>query len=157
MEKKIVSFLLIGILVGAAAGVGIGFAMFNQEQGTDYWVYVDYGSTADATHKNGWVSVTAVSTLDALKKVPGMKIKDGSYGPGIDGINGIMNKTDYSKYWGFYVYNGDYTKTSTFEKSWSYSNFGINKSYTTCMYLFYQSYTDAPTDAGWVGTGPLKA
>ena len=72
MEKNMIVFLVVGILVGAGVGIGVGYVMFDSDDSAGdetYWFYMDYGSEADATHVNGWVSSEAANAMSALKNI----------------------------------------------------------------------------------------
>ena len=158
-DNKLIVFAVVGVLIGAAIGVGIGFAVFhNDKEEQTYWFYIDYGAKADADHVNGWVSVKATSTADAVKKIPGVKTSESeTYGTSLDGINGVESGGSGEPYWGQWIRNGDYAGATDFEKNFSSSNFGLGKTYCTVMYLGYYTWGTIPTDAGWKTTGPFAS
>ena len=159
-DSKLITFAVVGVLIGAAIGVGIGFAVFgnNKAEEQTYWFYIDYGDKADASHVNGWVDVKAANLPDAVKKIPGVKTSESAtYGLSLDGINGVDSGANMGDpYWGQYIRNGDYYGATDFEKNFSFSNFGLGGTYCTVMYFAYGTGT-IPTDTGWKTTGPFAS
>lgn len=66
-DSKLIAFAVVGLLVGAAIGVGIGFAVFNKntDDNETYYFYIDFGAS-DA--KTGWYSAKAANADEALEK-----------------------------------------------------------------------------------------
>ena len=73
-DSKLIVFAVVGVLVGAAIGVGIGFAAFNKNTDNDetYYFYAYFG---DDDVKTGWYSVKASNANDAIEKA--FKDKEG--------------------------------------------------------------------------------
>lgn len=64
MESKIIAFILVGIVAGAAVGVGTGYVVWNGEKEEySFYLYFD-----DGDDKNGWYSAKASNATDAFKE-----------------------------------------------------------------------------------------
>ena len=157
-DSKVILFAVVGIVIGAAIGVGVGYMCWHSDVGEQtYWFYIDYGTAADDSHVNGWVSVKSTSAADAIKKVPGAELKGEGSEMYLDGINGVVgNNTPPYVYWAVYIVNGDYYSLTDFEKEFSYSNMGFGNAYSTVFYLAYGDGS-IPTNADWKGTGPFAS
>lgn len=67
-NNKLIVFAVVALVVGAAIGAGVGFAMWgNQSQSSDgqYNFYLYFGADND---NNGWYSASASNTNDAFDK-----------------------------------------------------------------------------------------
>ena len=66
---KTIAFLLAGILVGAGAGIGIGYFVFNDsgDSETTYWFYIDFNGEA-TEFDDGWISAAGKDVVDGLIK-----------------------------------------------------------------------------------------
>lgn len=83
MDTKTIAFILVGVLVGAAVGVGAGYLIWNDSSDGEetYSFYLYFGTDDDS--RNGWYSADATNTNDAFSKVmsnAGFAWEKSSYG-----------------------------------------------------------------------------
>jgi hypothetical protein len=107
-DNKVIVFAVVALLVGVAAGAGIGYAVFHDKNSSDetYYFYLFWG---DNDAKNGWYSASAGNADDALDKA--MKKADIP----VDWTTGYPCFDSSSWYSAYYIY-GDTTKLAA-EKS----------------------------------------
>jgi len=171
MDNKIIAFLIVGVLVGAAAGIGIGYVAFknndnNSNTETTYWFYIDYGDAADATHVNTWVSAKATDAVSGFEKAmsdAGIAYSDDSYGYTGD-IAGVAGDRSYS--WMGWLWVGTEFDDYTF---WGWQSGDFHDCIGNVFYCGYSTYTSSgmailepnydytnPTVPEWVGgNGPF--
>ena len=161
MEKNMIVFLVVGILVGAGVGIGVGYVMFDEDNSdirTEYWFYLDDG-TGDG-NVTGWysgISDSPFGGFEAAMKNGGVAyvVKESStMGKYIDSINGKAWDADSGAYWKFFVADGLNSAAD-----WVESPFGISSAASTIFAFWFTNSTGSyvPANAAWITTGPFAA
>lgn len=98
--NKMYVFLVIGIVVGAAVGIGAGYMMFNDSDcssAEEYNFYICYGAT-DAD--NGWYSASGDNATEAFDKAmdkAGIEyVANSGYISSIDGVGTMWSTIQYT-------------------------------------------------------------
>ncbi len=67
-DNKIIAFAVVGLLVGAAIGVGVGFAVFGNKSSSDEETYYVYLYLGDNNPLTGWYSAKAKDANTGIEK-----------------------------------------------------------------------------------------
>ena len=101
MEMKLIAFLLAGVMVGAAAGVGVGYYVFNDGSSDNnssdltYYFYLYYEDESDL---NRWISAKSSTPLTAFTAA--LDAADIDYDISSTGwIYHIGDESDYAEDW----------------------------------------------------------
>ena len=153
-----ITFLVVGLVVGAAAGVGVGFVMFGGDKDTEYWFYLDFNGE-DSDFDGEWISAKGADAMSAFEKAAknnNMSYKLNEYGY-IDSIDGVANDTNFWMDWGW-------TATTTDDTLWAWKGTsGMNTTIMNWIYIGYTEYSGMEPDidpnnlSGWKNAGPFKA
>jgi hypothetical protein len=114
-KNNAIVFLVVGILVGAAAGAAIGYLMWNGSgnndaaQETTYWYYIDYGNYESSDAQNGWISAKSDNVVNGLIKALGetKNVIDNESGfiTSINGVEPIWTETGEN--WGSWLWTSN--------------------------------------------------
>jgi len=153
-------FLVVGLVVGAAAGFGIGYFLYNEEDpATTYWFYIDHNG-GDGDNDDMWISSTGDSPLDAMikafeKNEIDHDVGDDGWISSLDGLN-----SDSSLSWMSFLW----TK-SNFDTQWPQwaTTPGFNVTIGEVFYLVLTAWnftTNEPVSSPsltdkWMGEGPF--
>ena len=153
------TFLVVGLVIGAAAGVGVGYVMFGGDDDTEYWFFLDFNGE-DTDVDDQWISAKGKDLVSAMKKALDAKnieydIEDSGW---VNELGGISGKT------GFDWMNWGWTDSSNNSILWAWqATSGLD---TTIMNWIYIGYTEVDsmwtpsldpnsTTAKWGTTGPF--
>jgi len=167
MANNAVLFLVVGLLVGVAAGAAVGYFMWNSsdDDETTYWYYIDYADYATSTVKNGWISAESDTVVHGLfKALDANKIEYAISESGwITSINGVEPTWDAtsSESWGSWIWTVDkYTPQTAWEKC-----NGLDVTIGNTFYIVVTSYNpttyemldgqDPDSKSAWKNGGPF--
>ena len=153
MEKTI-TFLIIGLLVGAGAGIGVGYVAFNSSEGDQmYWFYMDFSEVVGDAPDNQWISAKSDNPVTAFHNaLKGANLWDDT-GTGSVGADGWINNIA--------GISGDWNEEGTQWMSWFWSISDMRGSAqawrenpgfdVTTGTVFYVGFTEATYDADAFG------
>ncbi|MCL2143497.1 MAG: hypothetical protein FWH44_04490 [Methanomassiliicoccaceae archaeon] len=168
MESKLLTFLLVGVLVGAGVGIGVGYVLFNEGDGggtadagapeVTYWFYLDTKEVTGTAFESGWISATAEDPVAAL--CIALKAADLFYDE--DDVGGVNESNGWISHIGG-IYNGEWgdpgaqSWMSWFwaanELSGSAQAWKDNPGFSVCIgNVFYLAYTEAVYGADAFGS-----
>ena len=132
------TFLVVGLVIGAAAGVGVGYVMFGgEDNNSEYWFYLDFNGE-DTDVDDQWISVKESDALSALlkaldsKNIPYDIAETGATAGWITSIGDVEPKWADGKSWMLW---GWFSNDIVAEKSaWSASP-GLTVTNATTFYL----------------------
>ena len=104
MDSKLITFLVVGIVAGAAVGTGVGYVLWgtgdNSVPETEYWFFIDFNDKGGDVDEQ-WVSAKGTDPNNAMGKA--FDSKNIAYETNEDGfiveIAGLKNATDWSYSW----------------------------------------------------------
>jgi len=152
------TFLVVGLVIGAAAGVGVGYVMFSGDSNEEtYWFYLDFNGE-DSDFDGKWISAKgtdAMSAFETAAKNNNVQYELNKYGfiGTVDGV--ASNDTKFWMDWGW-------TSTEADDTLWAWKGTsGMDTTIMNWIYIGYTEYSGMEPDidpnslSGWKNAGPF--